>query len=749
MRKIKKRLAVKEEPRCIVENDNRVMGDVKELVSGICTVEGPDKDDLAMQLGPAMPMRQVRTKKLRSRKTKSSCDVLDIDDLIRTCEAEGVEINKKNNTETLTIHGKHDESTEDEICSPPRQETGDTESKESDFSSDGSETDSKGGKDDDPSVEAKKKAGFESSDEGSSSDEDVEMAVPEIVSICGLPADRYHLPPDPSRQPHMVLVAMEKQDILRLGGFNVRCKVLKGMVEVCNGLATEKEWFMVWGGEVTYAVSVTPAVSTPSKNQELWSGDHVLLTAKPTEDDYRWAISTAAKISSQKPGTTCVLLTAANRSPTLEYHHSYHPTPTPQLLGNIMNRLHHCSDVELMKMPKGNGMDGVLSGNSKRVVIVGQSNSGKSTLSRFTANSLGKCVYLDTDLGQPEFSPPGCVSLTVVTSLLVGPAYTHRAVDGHRMFLGMTTTQTNPFAWFDAVKQMLKIYEKNYPDLPLIVNTHGWCTGLGLRCTAEVLQAVLPDTVVVTGGLGNVHGGDKGEDDTQESRVLALFEPERGFLQVYSEYFGKGVTEGNAERKTPGVVVCDQSELPNRTHSKGSWSRQVLQTMAVVGAKLNYWDGFGVEEGHGVVRTFLNASHPVEVNLSKMWLFEYGAEWSEHIPDTCTPSSLLVKLKHKIICLAVSPSLPSPQDGLNILRIAPTSSYIGLAYVAATSPTHLYIITSIPPTQLHIANLIIGSIDAPSGWRRAPSSMSATKPVGKGVLQDRQGGPGEKRRRVG
>jgi len=52
------------------------------------------------------------------------------------------------------------------------------------------------------------------------------------------------------------------------------------------------------------------------------------------------------------------------------------------------------------------------------VVVCGPKNSGKSTFSRVLLNALlprhGKVGYLDTDMGQPEFGLPGCLSFNVV-----------------------------------------------------------------------------------------------------------------------------------------------------------------------------------------------------------------------------------------------------------------------------------------------------------------------------------------------
>ncbi|THU61954.1 hypothetical protein C4D60_Mb01t00050 [Musa balbisiana] len=51
-------------------------------------------------------------------------------------------------------------------------------------------------------------------------------------------------------------------------------------------------------------------------------------------------------------------------------------------------------------------------------LVCGPWNSGKSTFSRLLLNTLlhryKRVGYLDTDVGQPEFTPPGCLSLHVI-----------------------------------------------------------------------------------------------------------------------------------------------------------------------------------------------------------------------------------------------------------------------------------------------------------------------------------------------
>ena len=75
----------------------------------------------------------------------------------------------------------------------------------------------------------------------------------------------------------------------------------------------------------------------------------------------------------------------------------------------------------------------VAEGEQPRVITIGGKSSGKSTFNRVLCNHLHswtpgkKCFYLDLDPGQPEFGPPGQLSLVEVSAPILGPPFTHPA----------------------------------------------------------------------------------------------------------------------------------------------------------------------------------------------------------------------------------------------------------------------------------------------------------------------------------
>uniref|UniRef100_A0A0A9CWF4 Uncharacterized protein n=1 Tax=Arundo donax TaxID=35708 RepID=A0A0A9CWF4_ARUDO len=139
------------------------------------------------------------------------------------------------------------------------------------------------------------------------------------------------------------------------------------------------------------------------------------------------------------------------------------------------------------------------------VVVCGPKNSGKSTFSRLLLNALlpryGRVGYLDTDVGQPEFAPPGCLSFHVVGEAiadLLNPALR----EAERFcFFGDISSKRDPEAYLKCLFHLYDYFVEKYlcdgmEMLPLIVNTPGWVKGAGFDMLVEMLRYICPTTVV-------------------------------------------------------------------------------------------------------------------------------------------------------------------------------------------------------------------------------------------------------------
>ncbi|XP_063934685.1 polynucleotide 5'-hydroxyl-kinase NOL9-like [Zophobas morio] len=135
------------------------------------------------------------------------------------------------------------------------------------------------------------------------------------------------------------------------------------------------------------------------------------------------------------------------------------------------------------------------------VLLLGARNSGKSTFSRFFVNRMLRShqavMYLDCDLGQSEFMPPGFLSLTKRSVPIFGTPCCHLQKPEKAYFIGDTTCQRDPHYYLLCIKELYQLYNGKYSNFPLIVNTHGWLVGLGLMIIECICTIVNPSDIVL------------------------------------------------------------------------------------------------------------------------------------------------------------------------------------------------------------------------------------------------------------
>ncbi|XP_022136987.1 polynucleotide 5'-hydroxyl-kinase NOL9 [Momordica charantia] len=142
-------------------------------------------------------------------------------------------------------------------------------------------------------------------------------------------------------------------------------------------------------------------------------------------------------------------------------------------------------------------------------LICGAKNCGKSTFSRHLLNVFlrryKKVIYLDSDVGQPEFTPPGFLSLTVVFKLdLSTPCL---KTPERCLYFGDISSKRDPTAYLSYANTLYDYYRNEYHsfnktedldkiELPLIVNTPGWVKGIGYEILVDMLKYIAPTHVV-------------------------------------------------------------------------------------------------------------------------------------------------------------------------------------------------------------------------------------------------------------
>lgn len=163
-----------------------------------------------------------------------------------------------------------------------------------------------------------------------------------------------------------------------------------------------------------------------------------------------------------------------------------------------------------------------------RMAICGAKGVGKSTFLRYALNRIlteaatgpatinanddkqvehklrHQVAILDADVGQPEMSPPGLLTLTVVSEpLLTPPHYRSMAEFPHdkqfSYFFGSVTSRNDPHRYMEIIHRLVHDYEEHFMPLgiPLLVNLDGWVKGLGYELLCNLLKEIIRPTNVI------------------------------------------------------------------------------------------------------------------------------------------------------------------------------------------------------------------------------------------------------------
>lgn len=85
---------------------------------------------------------------------------------------------------------------------------------------------------------------------------------------------------------------------------------------------------------------------------------------------------------------------------------------------------------------------------------------GKNTFCRLLVNRMlgrhARAAYMDCDLGQPEFTTPGLVSIHRLDAPVLGPPHSNIRRPELAYFIGTTTSKSEPLLYFAAVRTLAK-----------------------------------------------------------------------------------------------------------------------------------------------------------------------------------------------------------------------------------------------------------------------------------------------------
>ncbi|KAJ1658301.1 Polynucleotide 5'-hydroxyl-kinase grc3, partial [Dispira simplex] len=213
-----------------------------------------------------------------------------------------------------------------------------------------------------------------------------------------------------------------------------------------------------------------------------------------------------------------------------------------------------------------------------QILVAGSKGVGKSTYLRCLVNRLlathPRVAVIDTDLGQAEFSPPGMISLNVVTDLLLGPSFTHLLTPYYAHCFGDNSPRNNPDEYVAAISSLYHVYcqelavnpspasDPSYTScaIPLVINTHGWVKGLGYSLLLDIVGLMnLTHTVVLS---------TPSSRDTQEFPKVFIAH----LRTTYPELAVWNVINGFLGREN-GVPIKQATELRQLAHISYFYSR--------------------------------------------------------------------------------------------------------------------------------------------------------------------------------
>ncbi|KAM6402480.1 polynucleotide 5'-hydroxyl-kinase NOL9 isoform 2-T2 [Rhynochetos jubatus] len=361
------------------------------------------------------------------------------------------------------------------------------------------------------------------------------------------------------------------------------------------------------------------------------------------------------------------------------------------------------------------------------ILVCGPKNTGKSTFNRYLINlllnRLPSVEYMECDIGQTEFTPPGCVSLSSVTEPILGPPFTHQQTPRKMVYYGQMSCEQDTERYLDVVKYVFGSYKK---EVPLVINTMGWVKGEGLLLLIDIIRLLSPSHIV--------------QMDVYDWKAMAPLTPEhvhlapglytKGRQQAKCKQRGAGEegwrpSEGEGDASAPDYkLLYVHPEFPRagvageaRVHSS------ILRDMAILG----YLGQLQSPDIGAVVP--LQALLPYQVPFSAVAL--------RVVHTDVAPTNIMYAVNASWVGLCRIPEEVRCQtDGPVLLTQTPVCDCLGFGIVRGVDmEKKLYhILTPVPPESLRLVNcLLLGNVAIPNcvlvgqEWReRFPTSHPIT-----------------------
>ncbi|KAG8434226.1 hypothetical protein GDO86_012558 [Hymenochirus boettgeri] len=345
------------------------------------------------------------------------------------------------------------------------------------------------------------------------------------------------------------------------------------------------------------------------------------------------------------------------------------------------------------------------------ILVCGSKNVGKSTFNRYLINQLLNHIssvgYLDCDLGQTEFTPPGCVSLMSITEPVLGPPFTHQQEAIKMVYFGETSCDQDMERFLESVKYVITSYKR---DEPLIINTMGWVKGFGLLLLIDIIRLLSPSHIVQINAKGSNDMDPLTENYIQNAT---------GFL-----------TKGNStsQRKSKESESSEDEKLQECEDDFYFQSHPGHHLITIETDFIGAGETGNIRCHSGVLRDLamlgyiskLQHFHPeqiIPINSLIPYEVPFNAVALRIVHSDVAPSHILYSLNASWVGLCrILDDIRSENDGPVILTQTPICDCLGFGIVRGVNMEKrvYYILTPILPESLRLVNcLLVGNISIP------------------------------------
>ena len=417
-----------------------------------------------------------------------------------------------------------------------------------------------------------------------------------------------------------------------------------------------------------------------------------------------------------------------------------------------------------------------LKSNHDIILICGAKGVGKSTYLRYMVNrilstSLSKknvmcqrVAILDLDSGQPEFSPPGLLTLSIVSRPIVSDPPIHMVCMGKgnnlssgnmtieksgvvenvvaSYFLGDITSKSDPDTYIHMVNKLMFEYQKfitampQEDTMPLIINADGWVKGLGYEILSAVVGVCNPAHIVQINGNTKAKSFDMSSFHSDQE--ILQYQRRVYVVQSFDQYINQFMDHGNergsldSQSALTGPLLATASD--HRSHRICAYFLDGCDKMSTLKSGIDGDDApilFHKEKGlvdqSNIIGLRLASMLPYAVPFHSVKLYppsglldsvtEINPVWGTRADVAC--NDVLDSFNGSIVGLGYEPDLPessSSDTNYNSGTGVPILQCAGLGIIRSIDHKRgiFYVLTPVHPNFLsNVTSFVGGNIGLP------------------------------------